>query len=867
MLPVPAPRKRAVPPANIREGVLRVADYWAKTTKDGKPGITVRDHCLNVGCVAEALLSFLPPQLEALVPRGAATLAAMHDVGKVSPGFQVKCEDWLRQHTLQVRASTEGWFARESDHAKISQFTVQQFLSDTNLNYWAAAVGAHHGRIKGQQVLVCEPWEEERRRLAQDFVDVFGLLPNKPATEAVTWFLAGLITVADWIGSDERHFPQDAHWDMGERQDSANAALAAINWKPIAPKHLKDFSELFPEIPQANSLQVATMDAVRAPGVYIVEGSMGLGKTEAALAAAYKLINNGKACGIYFALPTQVTSNRIFRRLEPFVARISREPADVRLVHGTSWLAESEPPQLSASMLSDQEAVDHVRSGRSWFASSKRALLSPYGVGTVDQALLGIVAAKHFFVRQFGLAGKVVVLDEVHTYDLYTGTLIGELVKRLLELQCTVIVLSATLTENRRRALLGLGETVRLSELYPLVTGVADALVECPCEPPPAKTIHIRNIPGGPHIENVLERARHGECVLWIRNTVDEAQATYRTLKSASVNGWPNVALLHSRFPFFRRQQLEDDWMARLGKDSATRPNGCVLVSTQVAEQSVDIDADLLVTDLAPTDMLLQRLGRLWRHERAKRPAMHPAVWIQMPYLDMASLEVANEEELCAALGKSARVYAPYVLLRSLKQWSGREHITLPNQIRSILESTYTDVSSDEPVAWQRLREKLERQKEKMAQLAVNATLVWTNPALRDEEGVQTRLSSYRTAQVLLVTDINQDSGDTILRLLDGTKATVPKREWSFSAAKSIHRNLVRIPYWAVTAGVKNAPDWLSDYVNQSVAIGFVQQDGSVAWPGQSYTTGLSYDPDQGLVIDREQLKSIWNEDSDESCD
>ncbi len=865
---MPAPRKQGTPPDQIPESVLRVEDFWAKTTREGNPGISVRDHCLNVSCVAECLLSFLPSQLKALAPHGAVTLAALHDVGKVSPGFQVKCEAWLLQHALQSQANKEGWSVQESDHAKISQFTVQELLKDTKLNRWAAAVGAHHGRVKGERVLVCEPWQEERIRLAKDFIDVFGPLPREPAADAAIWFLAGLITVADWIGSDERHFPQDAQWDIRERRDSANAALAAINWKPIAPKRLRDFSELFPEIPQANSLQVATMDAVRKPGIYIVEGPMGFGKTEAALAAAYQLIDNGKACGIYFALPTQVTSNRIFRRLEPLVARISREPADVRLVHSASWLADSEPPaQLSASISTDQEAVDHVRSGRSWFASSKRALLCPYGVGTIDQALLGIVAAKHFFVRQFGLAGKVVVLDEVHTYDLYTGTLIGELVKRLLELQCTVIVLSATLTESRRRTLLGLGETVRLSESYPVVSGVADTLIECPCEAPPAKTIRIHNLPGGPHIENVLEHARRGECVLWIRNTVDEAQETYRKLGSTSIDGGPSIGLLHSRFPFFRRQQLEDDWLGRLGKDSATRPNGCVLVSTQVAEQSVDIDADLLITDLAPTDMLLQRLGRLWRHERAKRPAMHPAVWIQMPHFNLASLEVANEEELCAALGKSARVYAPYVLLRSLKQWSELEHITLPDQLRSILEKTYTDVGTDEPVPWQQLREKLERQKEKMTRLAVSATLVWTNPALRDEEGVQTRLSSYPAAQLLLVTDINRDSGDTILRLLDGTEATVLKREWSFSAAKSIHRNLVRMPYWAVTEGVKNAPDWLGDYVNHPVAVGSVQQDGSIVWSGQKRTTGLSYDPDQGLVIDREQRRSLRNEDFDEPCD
>ena len=167
------------------------------------------------------------------------------------------------------------------------------------------------------------------------------------------------------------------------------------------------------------------------------------------------------------------------------------------------------------------------------------------------------MAAKHFFVRQFGLAGKVVILDEVHTYDLYTSTLIGALVKRLRELQCTVIILSATLTEKRRRELLGLADDQPVSAAYPLVSGVAGSLIERTCEPPPSKTIRIRNVSGALPLEEAMDRASRGECLLWIRNTVDEAQETYRALQSANFQGGPSIALLHSRFPFFRREQLE----------------------------------------------------------------------------------------------------------------------------------------------------------------------------------------------------------------------------------------------------------------------------------------------------------------------
>jgi len=364
---------------------------WAKTTEDGKPGISVRDHCLNVGCVAEALLALLPAQLRELIPAGAATLAALHDIGKVSPGFQVKCEAWLVQRALRDQAVKEAWSVRVSDHARISQFTVQKLLRSCQLHRWAAAVGAHHGRIKGERVEMGEPWEEQRCRLAEELIKEFGPLPDGPPADAIIWFVAGLITIADWIGSDENLFSQDARWDMPERRGRAQTALATVNWRRFRPRQLTGFGDLFPEIPQANSLQAAAAQVVHEPGIYIIEGPMGYGKTEAALWAAYELIASGKATGLYFALPTQVTSNRIHLRVQPFVERISSDLEGGRLAHSASWLVEAEPPAKLNPASPDADAREHVRLGRSWFASAKRALLARFGVGTIDQALLGIV--------------------------------------------------------------------------------------------------------------------------------------------------------------------------------------------------------------------------------------------------------------------------------------------------------------------------------------------------------------------------------------------------------------------------------------------------------------------------------------------
>jgi CRISPR-associated endonuclease/helicase Cas3 len=466
----------------------------------------------------------------------------------------------------------------------------------------------------------------------------------------------------------------------------------------------------------------------------------------------------------------------------------------------------------------------------SWFASAKRALLMPIGVGTVDQALLGVLAVKHFFVRQFALAGKVVVLDEVHSYDLYTGTLITLLVRRLRESGATVLVLSATLTEERKRELLGLTSETKLMSEYPLLSSVDESgkVFQRSCDPPPPRTVSIRHFDSSP-FDDAIREARRGACVLWIRNTVELAQRTFNTLVSAT-HGGILLGLLHSRFPFFRREQLEEQWMAALGKGDSARPNGCILVATQVAEQSVDIDADLLITDLAPTDMLLQRLGRLWRHTRQKRPREAPEIWIEVPRLD--------------SLGPHGKVYAPYVLARSWEQWTQRERIVLPDEIRHVLELTYAPSRDDEPDRWAVWKRELEERKQTLQRAAMAGTLVWQSCFLEDIEGMGTRWSEVDTANLVLV----RRRDGKLWTFLDGTRATVPAK-WNLEAARAVHRNLVRVPGWLLS---HSRSETLQPYVNGCSGIGIVEEDGSTCLVEGEANRGLVYDALRGIVFQDE---------------
>src|SRR5690606_24435121 len=236
----------------------------------------------------------------------------------------------------------------------------------------------------------------------------------------------------------------------------------------------------------------------------------------------YQMLEKGQASGIYFALPTQLTSNKIFERFNQFLAQILDEECQHRslLLHGKAWLQQ-------------MEMGEEGRPGGAWFNQAKRGLLAPFAVGTIDQALMAAMNVKHGFVRAFGLAGKVVILDEVHTYDAYTGTLLDALVALLRELGCTVIILSATLNQERRQQLLG--THALSSQGYPLISAIPHA--QAPCEyplegdaPQQVKLCLLEQEKDA--IAQALERASQGQQVLWIENTVAEAQERYLDLAS-----------------------------------------------------------------------------------------------------------------------------------------------------------------------------------------------------------------------------------------------------------------------------------------------------------------------------------------------
>jgi CRISPR-associated endonuclease/helicase Cas3 len=742
---------------------------------------------------------------DALFPEGSELIAAAHDVGKVSPTFQKKIYSALSQKDEAVlsalKTANPDTEKQWGGHAGVSQATVEA----QNVGpYIPQILGQHHGFSPNlamhqatSEVFGGQVWQVQRTELLvhlkQALATEFPVVKD-PLQARV---LAGLTTVSDWIGSGALFDDPQEDWQPKIEQALDLAGFVQPQMKPGL-----SFSDVFGFIPK--DTQVKLIEAVNNPGVYVLEAPMGLGKTEAALYAAYRLLERKLATGIYFALPTQLTSDKIHERVNAFLTRILDDQSPHKqalLVHGNAWLKQF-------------EMGEEGNPGGSWFAQGKRGILAPFAVGTVDQALMAVMNVKHGFVRTFGLTGKVVILDEVHSYDTFTGTILDALVKALRQLHCTVIILSATLTQERRAKMLGITPK---ADTYPLITAQPrmGEPEEIGVEEMADVSVAIGHQPETEAIEEALHRAEKGQQVLWIENTVKEAQDIYQHLASRANEFGVACGLLHSRFIKTDRAVNEESWVAHFGKDGAkTRTQqGRILVGTQVLEQSLDIDADFLVTRIAPTDMLLQRLGRLWRHaETCRPPTARREAWILSPDLAMA---IASPEK---KFGPTAKVYAPYVLCRSLEVWQDITNVLLPRQIRGLIEATYLNRQGESEDMQKHLYQ-VETIRDRLKRLA----LLGLSKAgtTQPEEKAQTRHSEQDATEVLLIRAYQQDQEKrgTQVTLLNGERLWVPyngrsmpRKKWR-SVTATLMQNTVKVAdYLAPKAVSKNQIRWLGDY-------------------------------------------------------
>ena len=676
-------------------------------------------------------------------------LLALHDVGKFAKRFQAKAPRWFpgvfeqSPDTVPTQFDHGAGGLRLFD-AKSAAFHVPPGADVRALRLLFSAVFGHHGSpptadgpgalrgdfgtagIVAARRFVGEVW---------DFFSLGEAWPHLDLERArrASFALAGLAVLADWLGSNQKWFPYSdpvedfsAYWQTALKQAAVAVSEAGVIPSPTSARvSYADLvgTDITPSPMQAWARKVDLPDG---PALFLIEDETGSGKTEAAAMLAHRLMRSGRGEGLYLALPTMATANAMFGRLAECYRALFADDTrpSIALVHGARGLhdgfqaAKQQWGRMertySGDKASDGADVTASAACADWVADDRRrAFLADVGAGTIDQALQAILPARHQSIRLLGLMRRVLILDEVHAYDPY----MQREIERLLEFQAALggsaIILSATLPISIRNRLAeafakGVGNEQGATEdgdapadrmAYPLATacgfgGMSTTAV--PGMPGRGRTLPVRFLrTPKAAIDEVESAAAAGKAVLYIRNTVDDALEAHTALRQRGLA--PDI--FHARFALADRLAIEHDVMSWFGKRSAlddrlVNGHGRVLIATQVVEQSLDLDFDVLVTDLAPVDLVIQRAGRLWRHKDRPGRTGEPELFVVSP----EPTTNAGENWFRGTFPRAAYVYPDHARLwltaRTLDDAGG---IASPGGLRHLIEAVYGP-SADERV-------------------------------------------------------------------------------------------------------------------------------------------------------------------------
>ncbi|OKP00270.1 CRISPR-associated helicase/endonuclease Cas3 [Xenorhabdus eapokensis] len=547
----------------------------------------------------------------------------------------------------------------------------------------------------------------------------------------VSWQLAGIVVLADWIGSDCYHFryqtkalPLAEYWQLTQKQ--AQVALNGIdlhNPPVISPyTSIQEYYHFSPTPLQKWAEEVPIDDS---PQLFILEDVTGAGKTEAALALTHRLMQTGTADGFYFGLPTMATSNAMFGRIAKhyhhmFDTENGNLPSIV-LAHGAREMNDNFRDIILTSEHSDSDYTrdDSTATAQchQWLAdSNKKALLASVGVGTIDQALLAILPRKYQSLRLIGLNRKVLIFDEVHAADEYMFALLKNLLSLHLHQGGSVVLLTATLSLKQRQRLVdnwlsagGISPQKLQQTAFPLATHITlnpeNPLIETPLRSRPdvSRAVTVKTVNHLDEcVEIALNAAQNGQCVVWVRNSVDDVLHAFRLIQ-AQMEQPENCLLFHSRFILYDRKMLEDRVLAIFGKESRQKDRqGKILITTQVFQESLDADTDVMISDICPIDDLIQRVGRLHRHTRntngeykagitdsrsAPTLYLHAPEWDDQPKTDWLSKEFRNTQYVYRSAGRL------WLGLRELLRLGA---IRMPAEARTLIEAVYGEDADEQ---------------------------------------------------------------------------------------------------------------------------------------------------------------------------
>ncbi len=645
---------------------------------------------------------------------------------------------------------------RLAPHGLAGQLLLQEWMEERfgltgrTSGQFAVVAGGHHGTPPDHQQIHDlqlrphllrhpgpseEVWRRVQYELMDGCADLAGVTNRLPEwgtarlPQPVQVILTALVIVSDWIASASELFPYDPEsWlpagPIGERR-RLRAAWDGLDlpkpWTPGMPRESTGelFAKRFPKLRGAEVRPVQE-EAVRVArsmptaGLIMVEAAMGAGKTEAALAAAEVLAARTGAGGVLVALPTRATSDAMFSRLMNWVEQLPAgdgEPRSVVLAHAKAalngrWagLLKQGHRTIAAVDPDGEERVGEAGSKRGqpaelhahqWLRGRKKQLLASFAVGTIDQVLFAGLKSRHLALRHLAVAGKVVIIDEVHAYDAYMGRYLDRVLEWLAAYRVPVVLLSATLPAERRRALAAAyagsagADAEVAADAYPLITAVAPgrpALTVRPAFDSGRDTdVVVERLDDDVTVlaDRLEEELADGGCALVVRNTVDRVLEAAEVLRKRF--GDDAVTVTHSRFLAADRAAKDTDLRERFGPGGERRPERHVVVASQVVEQSLDIDFDVLVTDLAPVDLVLQRMGRLHRHPR-RRPKKLTRARCLVTGVDWEATPPSPVK------GSRAVYQGDYTLLRALAVLGPHldgKPLRLPADISPLVQSAY----------------------------------------------------------------------------------------------------------------------------------------------------------------------------------
>lgn len=785
-------------------------------------------------------------------------LAAVHDLGKASPAFaSMECGnreldepvfDQIIRSGLPLERQSRFMYREKTPHALASQVLLHNAGCPVST---AVVLGAHHGKPPDVNLLLNNfeiyqenydmgneaAWHEVQHELIEHALALAGYstaaeLPELDAAAQVLF--SGLLIVADWIASDPSLFP---YMRLGDTSMPDSRKRAAMAWKqlgfiPFKAGHRWKHADLY-ELRFGIRSPYPVQDAVRqvlaqvgAPGIMVIEAPMGAGKTEAALVAAEILMDMTNRRGVFFALPTQATSDGIFPRVKEWVSRLETEKAQsIRLMHGKAQFNRMFQNLANGwNIAEDEEAGVYVHE---WFTGRKRAMLDDFVVGTIDQLLMAALKQKHVMLRHLGLANKVVIIDECHAFDAHMNCYLERALNWLGAYGVPVVVLSATLPAEKRKMVVEAycGKKLQAAgqrkvwnpfeektsddqpdpssrtetpewvvrRAYPLITYTDGGEVRQALVPSgeSRKQVEIVRLDDDAIADKLSEWLADGGCAGVIVNTVRRAQKLARTFKTRF--GDDAVQLVHSRFLTPDRIAKEEQLRQELGKPGfgRTRPSLRIVVGTQVLEQSLDIDFDVLITDLCPIDLLLQRIGRLHRHDRPRPPRLRQP---------LCFVTGAGQDELDSA---SAEIYSKYLLMRTKARLPQR--VTLPEDIPHLVQDVYdlrcsllpdTEACRQAESEYRLLLEKKRNKADAFrmcAPMGMENMIGWLNTDVSDQKGEAAVRDTEDSIEVLLI-QWTASGGVAFLPWIENGAELDRHREPSEEIARKLAQCSVRLP-------------------------------------------------------------------------